>query len=61
MLSGIESALIPMTVSIQLARAVATVSVGENACPSPLLSTGASVINVFPEARCSHVVLKAPV
>ena len=42
-------ALIPITVIIQLANPVATVSVGEKALPKPLLSVGASVINSFPD------------
>ena len=37
-------ALIPITVNIQLANPLATVSVGENASPFPLLSSGASEI-----------------
>src|SRR5213595_4049808 len=36
-------ALIPIVVVMQVARAVATRSVGENASPLPLLSVGASV------------------
>src|SRR4051812_27559155 len=38
-----SSALIPMVVLMQLPRAVATRSVGENDSPLPLLSLGASV------------------
>ncbi len=53
-------ALIPITVSIQLAKPVATVSVGEKASPLPLLSRGASVMNLFPDLRCSHSVLRSP-
>ena len=41
----------PGTGKTILAKAVATVSVGEKACPRPLLSTGASVIISFPERR----------
>jgi len=40
---------IPMMVSMQLARAVATRSVGENPAPLPWLSVGASVIYVSPD------------
>ncbi|SVA83015.1 uncharacterized protein METZ01_LOCUS135869 [marine metagenome] len=36
---------------MQDANAVATKSVGENALPLPWLSTGASVIIVFPDCR----------
>jgi hypothetical protein len=39
---------------------VATKSVGEKASPLPLLSMGASVIIVVPDAKCSHEVLKSP-
>ena len=39
----------PMMVSMQLAREVATISVGENASPLPSLSTGASVMYVSPD------------
>lgn len=50
-----------MVVIMQLAKPVARVSVGEKACPNPLLSKGASVMNVSPDPRCSHEVLKLPV
>ena len=58
--TSIWFALIPITVSIQLARPVATVSVGEKAAPFPLLSVGASVIYVAPDLRCVASVLKSP-
>jgi len=53
-------AFIPMIVSIQLPRAVATKSVGENDLPRPLLSTGASVMMVVPDLRCVASVLRSP-
>jgi hypothetical protein len=34
--------------------------VGENASPLPLLSMGASVKIVVPDAKCSQEVLKSP-
>ena len=40
---------IPMIVAIQVAKAVATRSVGEKDSPFPSLSTGASVERVAPE------------
>ena len=40
---------IPMIVPIQVAKAVATRSVGEKDSPFPSLSTGASVENVAPD------------
>ena len=40
---------IPMIVAIQVAKAVATRSVGEKDSPFPSLSTGASVENVAPD------------
>jgi len=40
-------ALMPMTVAMQEASAVATRSVGEKDSPLPQLSTGASVMRVF--------------
>jgi hypothetical protein len=52
------AAFIPMTVSIQLASPVAIVSVGEKASPFPLLSVGASVINVVLDFKCSQDVLR---
>lgn len=53
-------ALMPITVSMQLARPVATVSVGEKASPFPWLSTGASVLYSLPEVRCRQLVRKLP-
>jgi len=38
-----SSALIPIMVSMQVAKDVANKSVGENVLPKPLLSVGASV------------------
>ena len=46
---------------MQLERAAQTVSVGENASPFPLLSTGASVMNVCPEAKCLSSVRNSPI
>ncbi|SUZ60690.1 uncharacterized protein METZ01_LOCUS13544 [marine metagenome] len=45
-------------VIMQDPNAVATRSVGENASPLPLLSTGASVMIFSPEAMCSASVLR---
>ena len=42
-------AAIPMIVAIQVAKAVATRSVGEKDSPFPSLSTGASVASLLPE------------
>lgn len=42
-------AAIPMIVAIQVAKAVATRSVGEKDSPFPSLSTGASVSSLAPE------------
>ena len=42
-------AAIPMIVAIQVAKAVATKSVGEKDSPFPSLSTGASVSRLAPE------------
>ena len=47
-------------VMAQDASEVAKRSVGENACPLPLLSVGASVIMVSPDFRCLAAVLKFP-
>jgi hypothetical protein len=38
-------------VKIQLAKAEQTISVGENVCPSPWLSLGASVLISDPESK----------
>jgi hypothetical protein len=45
------SAHIPITVVMQLHKADATKSVGENALPFPLLSVGASVIIVLEDFK----------
>ena len=45
-------ALIPMVVVMQVPRAVATRSVGENASPLPLLSVGASVVIFDCDSPC---------
>ena len=42
-------AAIPMIVAIQVAKAVATRSVGEKDSPFPSLSSGASVASLLPE------------
>ena len=42
-------AVIPMIVAIQVAKAVATRSVGEKDSPFPSLSSGASVASLLPE------------
>src|SRR5438132_2971167 len=54
-------ALIPMVVLMQVARAVATRSVGENASPLPLLSAGASVAIFAFEGPCTASQCKSPV
>ena len=45
---------------MQEAYEVATKSVGEKASPLPLLSMGASVKIVVPDAKCSQEVRKSP-
>src|SRR6266550_8405724 len=55
-----SSALIPMVVLIQVPRAVATRSVGENASPFPLLSAGASVASFAREGPCVAEQCKSP-
>ena len=45
-----RSAVMPMIVRMQVARAVATRSVGEKASPRPWLSSGASVSSSAAEA-----------
>jgi hypothetical protein len=45
-------ARMPMVVNMQVPSAVATRSVGENASPRPLLSTGASVVSVIADGPC---------
>src|SRR6266446_2551394 len=54
-------ALIPMVVLMQVARAVATRSVGENASPLPLLSVGASVAIFVFDGPCTASQCKSPV
>src|SRR5204862_6378397 len=54
-------ALIPIVVVMHVARAVATRSVGENACPFPLLSLGASVEILDCEGPCVASQCKSPV
>src|SRR5205807_7684033 len=54
-------ALIPMVVLMQVARAVATRSVGENASPLPLLSVGASVAIFASDGPCTASQCKSPV
>src|ERR1700747_3010685 len=54
-------ALIPMVVLMQVARAVATRSVGENASPLPLLSVGASVAIFAFDGPCTASERKSPV
>src|SRR5215475_489996 len=56
-----SSALIPMVVLMQVARAVATRSVGEKASPFPLLSLGASVEIFDCEGPCVASQCKSPV
>src|SRR5690606_23665671 len=53
-------ALMPITVSIQLASEVASKSVGEKEAPSPWLSGGASVIISTPDRVCAALVLSEP-
>ena len=45
-------AAIPIIVAIQVAKAVASKSVGEKDSPFPSLSTGASVSSLAPEGPC---------
>ncbi len=45
---------------MQLANPLATVSVGENASPFPLLSSGASEIISEPDCKCMDDVRKSP-
>ncbi len=45
-------AAIPIIVAIQVAKAVATRSVGEKDSPFPSLSTGASVDSLAPDGPC---------
>src|SRR6266704_7177679 len=54
-------ALIPMVVLMQVARAVATRSVGENALPLPLLSVGASVAISDFDGPCTASQCRSPV
>src|SRR6266853_4520246 len=54
-------ALIPIVVLMQVARAVATRSVGENASPLPLLSVGASVAIFAFDGPCAASQCKSPV
>src|SRR5881227_4451585 len=54
-------ALIPMVVLMQVPRAVATRSVGENASPLPLLSVGASVAIFDCDGPCVASQCKSPV
>src|SRR6266566_4553786 len=54
-------ALIPMVVLMQVARAVATRSVGENASPLPLLSVGASVAIFDFDGPCVASQCRSPV
>ena len=61
MAQPLSRARMPMMVSMQLARAVATRSVGENASPLPRLSTGASVMMWLPERRWTASVRRSPV
>src|SRR5881275_2966168 len=53
-------ALIPIVVVMQVARAVATRSVGENASPLPLLSVGASVEILDLDGPCVALQRKSP-
>ena len=53
-------AMMPMTVATQEASAVASRSVGENAWPRPLLSSGASVTSLLPEGVCSAEQCRSP-
>src|SRR5260370_6309875 len=54
-------ALIPMVVLMQVPRAVATRSVGENASPLPLLSVGASVAILDCDGPCVESQCRSPV
>src|SRR6266516_4416493 len=54
-------ALIPMVVVMQVPRAVATRSVGENSSPLPLLSVGASVESLDCDGPCVALQCKSPV
>src|SRR6266480_5691003 len=56
-----SSAFIPMIVLMQVPRAVATRSVGENASPLPLLSVGASVAIFDCDGPCVTSQCKSPV
>src|SRR5437762_6747303 len=56
-----SSALIPIVVLMQVASAVATRSVGENAAPLPLLSVGASVEIFDSDGPCVASQCKLPV
>jgi hypothetical protein len=47
-------------VIMQLAKAVATKSVGEKASPLPWLSMGASIVILFPDCKCIASDLKFP-
>lgn len=50
----------PIIVTMQMPSEVAARSVGENASPLPLLSTGASVINDCPDFKCVTSSLRSP-
>src|SRR3989440_13069240 len=54
-------ALIPIVVLMQVPRAVATRSVGENASPLPLLSVGASVESIDSDGPCVASQCRSPV
>jgi len=56
----ISLALIPIIVNMQVPKAVATKSVGENLSPLPWLSTGASVSITVSLCKCVATVLKFP-
>jgi len=56
-----DGARMAIVVTMQVASAVATRSVGEKRSPFPWLSTGASVSMVLPERRCLAVVRRSPV
>src|SRR4029077_3673775 len=56
-----SSAFIPMVVLMQVPRAVATRSVGENASPLPLLSAGASVASFACDGPCVASQWRSPV
>ena len=49
-----------MTVAMQEPSAVASRSVGENAWPRPLLSSGASVTRVLPDGRWMALQCRSP-